>query len=153
MTEKRIVSETLNVLIGPISPELVLGAGIPLKPKASIKGAYAEALARHVKIYLQHNPDEAARYIELVKGDDPPEDLLAYEMMLERSQFIRAIILRAVLRVKRMGNWEFCSAIDEDRLSDLVYEHQISPHSHILEGGNCTLLQGKDPEPADYLED
>src|SRR3546814_6100439 len=79
-------------------------AAIPLKPKLSIKGAYADSLARHVKIYLKQNPDEAAKYINLIKGEDSPEDLLGYEMMLEYSQYIRTIILRSVLNIKRVGN-------------------------------------------------
>lgn len=111
-----MISATLEVMIGPISPKLVLDAAIPLKPKLSITGSYAESLARHVKIYLKQNPDEAAKYINLIKSEDSPEELLGYEMMLEHSQYIRAIILRSVLNIKRMGNWEFCSAIDESRL-------------------------------------
>src|SRR3546814_7283767 len=39
-TEKRMISATLDVMIGQISPKLVLNAAIPLKPKLSIKGAY-----------------------------------------------------------------------------------------------------------------
>src|SRR3546814_8228046 len=64
-TVKRMISATLDVMIGQISPKLVLNAAIPLKPKLSIKGAYADSLARHVKIYLKKNPDEAAKYITL----------------------------------------------------------------------------------------
>jgi hypothetical protein len=150
-TEKRMISATLEVMIGPISPKLVLDAAIPLKPKLSITGAYADSLARHVKIYLKQNPDEAAKYINLIKGEDSPEELLGYEMMLEHSQFIRTIILRSVLNIKRMGNWEFCSAIDESRLIRLVHAQETNPEAYFLmDGENNTILQGKDIE---YLED
>lgn len=150
-TEKRMISATLEVMIGPISPKLVLDAAIPLKPKLSITGAYADSLARHVKIYLKQNPDEAARYINLIKGEDSPEELLGYEMMLEHSQYIRTIILRSVLNIKRMGNWEFCSAIDESRLTRLVHAQETNPEAYFLmDGENNTILQGKDIE---YLED
>ena len=143
-TEKRMISATLDLMIGEISPKLVLDAAIPLKPKLSIKGAYADSLARHVKIYLKQNPDEAAKYINLIKGEDSPEELLSYEMMLEHSQYIRTIILRSVLNIKRMGNWEFCSAIDENRLSRLVRAQEANPESYFLmDGENNTVLQGK----------
>lgn len=149
-TEKRMISATLEVMIGHISPELVLNAAIPLKPKSSIKGDYADSLARHVKIYLKQNPDEAAQYINLIKGEDSPEELLGYEMMLEHSQYIRTIILRSVLNIKRVGNWEFCSAIDEPRLIRLVNAQQTNPESYFLmDGENNTVLQGEDIE---YVE-
>src|SRR3546814_19565265 len=61
-TEKRMISATLDVMIGQNSPKLVLNAAIPLKPKLSIKGAYADSLARHVKFYIKQNPNEAAKY-------------------------------------------------------------------------------------------
>ena len=150
-TEKKVVSATLEVMMGPITPKLVLNTAIPLKTKTSIKGAYADSLARHVTIYLKQNPDEAARYISLIKGEDSPEELLSYEMMLEHSQYIRTIILRSVLNIKRMGNWEFCSAIDELRLGRLVKAQEDNPEAFFLwDGENNTLLQGKDVE---YLED
>ena len=141
-TEKRVISATLDVLIGPITPRLILGAGIPLRPHTSISKPYAESLARHVKIYLKQNPDEAARYIELTKGEDTPEDLLGYEIMLERSQYIRTIILRAVLYIKQKGDWEFCSAIDEARLSHLVQSLQNNSEAfHLMNDNNSTLMQ------------
>jgi hypothetical protein len=143
-TEKRVVSATLDVLVGPITPRLILGAGIPLRPNTSISEPYAGSLARHVKIYLKQNPDEAARYIELIKGEDTPEELLGYEIMLEHSQYIRTIILRAILYIKQKGNWEFCSAIDESRLSRLVHSLQSNPESyHLMSDRSNTLMQDR----------
>lgn len=144
-TEKRLISATLEVMIGPITPNLVLMAAIPLKPKRSIKGPYAESLARHVKIYLTQNPYEASKYIDLTKEEDSPENLLNYEMMLEHSQYIRTIILRSVLKIKQVGNWEFCSAIDEPRLINLVHALETNPEAYFLwDGKNDTSIQGED---------
>jgi hypothetical protein len=143
--KRSVVSEALDTMIGPITPELVLGAGIPLKPKASLKGPYADSLARHVKVYLKQNPDEAARYIELTKGEEPPEIVLEYERMLEHSQYLRTVILRAVLMIKTKGNWEFCSAIDEGRLRNLVQAQERNPDGYFLgDGENDTLRQGEE---------
>jgi hypothetical protein len=142
-TEERVFSEILGARIGAITPQLVLGAAIPLKPNRSIKGAYADSLARHVKIYLQQNPRDAEKYIDLIEdgnGDDP-ETLLDFEMMLEHSQHIRKIILRAVLTIKQVGNWEFCSAIDEPRLVALVSAQEadisgVTTRSYFSMGGD-----------------
>src|SRR3546814_1688219 len=73
-TEKRMISATLDVMIGQISPKLVLNAAIPLKLKLAIKGAYADFLARHVKIHFNKNPDETEKNIKLIKGEVYNED-------------------------------------------------------------------------------
>lgn len=71
--------------------------------------------------------------------------VLEYERMLEHRQYLRTLILRAVLVIKMKGNWEFCSAIDEARLRNLVQAQERNPDGYFLgDGENNTLRQGEE---------
>jgi hypothetical protein len=147
--QKEIYADAIDVVAGPIGPELILEASIPLKPGASMSNAHAASLGRHVKTYLSHNPEEAKRFLQLLDGESPKE-VLNYEMMLEHDQHFRTIILRATSFIMSKRNWEFGSAIDKERLNSLVRSLELHPSAyHLDDGQNCTLRQGSIPSMYD----
>lgn len=143
--EKNIYAETISGVLGEFSGDLVLEAAIPLKPGVAMSTPHAESLGRHVKLYLSHNPEEARLFISALNGENA-RDALSFEMMLERDQHLRLIILRSILYIMQKGNWQFGQTIDIVRLERLVTSMEKNPSAYRLESElNSTLRQGVIP--------
>lgn len=126
--------------IGNVTPHLILSAVIPLKDGCTISESHAETLARHVELYLQHNPEEVSLIKAALDGQSI-QTALDFEMMLEYDQRIRTVLLRAVATIASKSEAEFVDGLDRSRLASLVKNLEQYPAAYQFgDGGSYSSV-------------